>query len=238
MKKEKFIIVLMITGFMTFNSLADELTCAGDENSTCQWQYDENTHTLTITGTGAMMDYGPSESVGSMKTTYWALRPWNAYASEIETVVISGMTTVGNRAFQGMGNLTNVILPDSITSIGQSSFADTPSVESIFLSDSITEIRNAAFGGFWGDIYCPENKKTFCYEEVNNHGRLYNKTVDDALKTYTKESDGRYVLDGVRYKSFTDMSNGQNGLNLKRIYTIDEANAVAGERNTFKIKYR
>ena len=59
-----------------------------------------------------------------------------------------------------------------------------------------------------------------------------------AYGTYTKEPNGSYVIDGVRYASYADMSRGENGAGLKRIYTVKEANDAAGKKNTFKIRYK
>lgn len=57
------------------------------------WEYDPTTHTLTISGTGAMDD-----------TT-----PWNVYKSAITALVIEdGVTAIGNGAFSGFTSLTDV----------------------------------------------------------------------------------------------------------------------------------
>ncbi len=236
MKKEKFIIVLMITGFMTFNSLADELTCAGDENSTCQWQYDENTHTLTITGTGAMMDYGPDGAVGSKKTEYWKERPWNDVATEVEHVVVSGLSSIGHRAFQGMTNLIDAQIDDTVTSIGRSSFQQNSSLQTLIIPKSVTQMYADVFGSvsLTANIYCSEEIKSSCVNAFTS--KLTEEQINNMLKIYTTNGE-RYVFDGKEYKSLKDYRNNHEYL-PKRIYTIDEANAVAGERNTFKIRYR
>jgi len=66
----------------------------------------------TLMTTGAMGDY-----------RFVAQRPWNNFIDSITKVVIeSGVTSVGNNAFNGCSNLTEVVLPDTVTSIGTRAF--------------------------------------------------------------------------------------------------------------------
>ena len=52
------------------------------------------------------------------------------------------------------------------------------------------------------------------------------------------QSDGNYMLkyNGKTYQSINDLLKGN--YDKRRIYTVEEANFVAGERNTVTIKYR
>lgn len=70
---------------------------------------------LTISGTGAMNDYG---NVGD------AHAPWyHDYHGTIKTVIIEeGVTKIGSSAFQSCNALTSVIIPASVTSIGDEAF--------------------------------------------------------------------------------------------------------------------
>ncbi len=61
------------------------------------WSYDEESKTLSITGTGEMYDYTDSDS------------PWETLESEIENVYISrGVTSIGDNAFNNCGELIDV----------------------------------------------------------------------------------------------------------------------------------
>ena len=75
-------------------------------------------YTLTISGTGAMVDYSKSSD-----------RPWTDDANEIKdakgikTVVIgNGVTSIGGYAFSYCSGLTSVTIPASVTSIAYSAF--------------------------------------------------------------------------------------------------------------------
>ena len=88
--------------------------------------------TLTISGTGAMPDYG---SV-----------PWEAYKKQTTNLVIgSGVSSIGNYAFSGCSSLSNVNLPNSITSIGSSAFNNCSNLTTIALPDGLIKIGSYAF---------------------------------------------------------------------------------------------
>ncbi len=229
MKKQIFLFVMLFI-FTAKAENDNELSCG--EN--CLWSYDESTHTLTISGKGAMKDFGPNGAVGMNKLTYQAERPWHTIASEVENVIVSGVTSIGHRAFQDMGNLKNVTISEGVTSIGRSAFATSMEIESLTIPNSVDTIYGAAFDGFGGDIFCSKSKERICEQGLEDSNGL---REDNILKFYDFDN-GRYVLDNVRYLSIGDMQSKINGLGLKRIYTIDEANAVAGDKNRVSIKYR
>jgi len=60
------------------------------------------------------------------------------------------VTEIGDNAFYGCKNLTNVIIPNSVTHIGVSAFAGCSGLTSIVIPDSVTEIGHDAFIGCYG----------------------------------------------------------------------------------------
>ena len=73
-------------------------------------------NTLTISGTGAMMDW---EWISGIGTT----APWNAFRTSIETVIIEdGVTTIGSNAFRDCTGLTSITISNSVTTIGDDAF--------------------------------------------------------------------------------------------------------------------
>ena len=72
--------------------------------------------------------------------------PWEAVKSQIESVVInSGATSVGDFAFNGCSNLTNVSLPTTIQTIGDSSFSGCSKLPSIALRNKVKSLGESAF---------------------------------------------------------------------------------------------
>ncbi|MBE6363194.1 MAG: hypothetical protein E7054_06025 [Lentisphaerae bacterium] len=63
----------------------------------------------------------------------------------IEAVIPPGVTTIGDRAFDGCEKLTSVTLPDSVTTIGNFAFAHCRGLASVTIPDSVTTIGDSAF---------------------------------------------------------------------------------------------
>ena len=90
--------------------------------------------TLTISGTGDMTNYLRPEI------------PWYSYRSQIVSVFIeSGVTSIGDWAFDGCGDLTSIAIPDGVTSIGAGAFENCSSLTSLTIPSSVVSIGNWAF---------------------------------------------------------------------------------------------
>ena len=96
--------------------------------------------TLTISGSGAMLDYkGGATSTSEMFG-------WTNYRSEINKVVIkSGVTNVGTSAFVDCSNLSSVTLASSVTEIGSDAFNACRSLKNIVLPNALTTIGDRSF---------------------------------------------------------------------------------------------
>ncbi len=79
------------------NNCGDNISCS----------FDSETGTLTISGTGKMTDFASDSEV-----------PWNLYRESITKVVFESVTHIGDNAFPGCSNLTDITIPDSVESIG------------------------------------------------------------------------------------------------------------------------
>ena len=136
--------------------------------------YNESIRTLTISGTGAIKDYGD---------TVLNKRPWDDYKDQIQKVVIGeGITTIGKLnfynctalvdvslpttltkitgdtvptlegtdqatygAFRNCTALKKIVLPDGLTTIGHRAFLGCTALESIAFPDSLTSLGQYAF---------------------------------------------------------------------------------------------
>lgn len=61
-------------------------------------------------------------------------------------ITISGLTQIGDHAFESCERFKNIIIANSITTIGVSAFRDCHGLTSITIPDSVTSIGNYAFG--------------------------------------------------------------------------------------------
>ena len=64
------------------------------------------------------------------------------------TVTIgNSVTSIGNSAFSGCGNLTSVTIPNSVTTIGESAFYGCGNLTTVTIGNSVTTIGESAFAG-------------------------------------------------------------------------------------------
>src|SRR5574344_1918481 len=142
MKKMMFFLMMIC---LSANAWAQTSGNCGKENDAdVTWSYDAATTTLTISGTGDMADFTSGAA------------PWNAYLSNITSVVIkSGVTSIGKYAFKGYLRLTSVSIPSGVTSIGNYAFYDCSDLTSVSIPGSVTSIGSPAFLGSSGltDVY-------------------------------------------------------------------------------------
>ena len=95
----------------------------GKDGSNLLWSYDDESHALTITGSGEMRDYDGFENL-----------PWK----ECTTVSLpDGMTSIGGRAFLRCSSLTSIVFPSSLTSIGEYAFFQCDSLSSVTVNGSV-----------------------------------------------------------------------------------------------------
>ena len=147
-----FIFALLLTAVT--GARADNSGSCGTDVS---YSYVESTHTLTISGTGAMADYDdPAE------------RPWNSYAEEIETVIIEdGVTRIGDYAFYDCTGLTTVTIPASVTRIGSYAFEVCTGLTAVTIGNGVTYIGGDAFFNCTKVeiVYCNANPEELTWEE-------------------------------------------------------------------------
>lgn len=141
--RKEYIIMKRITSIllvlvMTF-SFVPQIVFATKYNGICgrdiEWVLDTSTYTLTIEGTGDMIDYSSSSS-----------NPWFFYSDYIESVEIAeGITSIGNSAFLNCYNLKSATIPNGVINIGKEAFCDCERVTSVTIPNSVTNIEENAF---------------------------------------------------------------------------------------------
>ncbi|MCI8440647.1 MAG: leucine-rich repeat protein [Oscillospiraceae bacterium] len=130
--------LFMMLGILPVRAWAAVVTSGecGDRGDNVTWSLDDS-GTLTISGTGKMMDYhsGNYTSV-----------PWYDNRERIQTIVIQdGVTSIGNKAFSKCINLISITISDSIASIGSSAFETCTNLTSIDIPLGVTSIGARAF---------------------------------------------------------------------------------------------
>ena len=109
---------------------------ASGESGMLKWALNED-GTLTISGSGYMLDYSTS-----------FVAPWYTKRTKILSVVVEdGVTCVGDYAFYACLKLASVTLPEGINSIGYSSFRDCTKLAEVNIPNSVTSIGSSVFSG-------------------------------------------------------------------------------------------
>ena len=132
--KRKLLSILALLCLTVSSAWADD---SGTCGTSLTYSYVESTHTLTISGSGAMTKFD----------LFKTKAPWDGYKASITSVVIeSGVTSIGDYAFNKCTSLASVTIPTSVTNIGKSAFEQCSSLTTIDIPASVESIGNGAFG--------------------------------------------------------------------------------------------
>ena len=108
---------------LTVSAAAADAPTSGTCGENLTWTLD-TTGTLTISGTGAMKDFGTFDA------------PWRQNCDSIKTVVIeNGVTTIGSYAFYRCKNMASINIPASVTSIGEDAFSGCSSLTDVSITN-------------------------------------------------------------------------------------------------------
>ena len=142
------------------NILARGYCGAEGDGTNLEWILDKD-GVLTISGHGAMADYGLRYNNGGAIT----LAPWGQYPEELKTLVLSeGITTIGVYAFYGCGFTGNLVIPESVKVINGSAFSYCYKFDGdLVIPKNVETIGNYAFrgcSGFKGTLTIGSGVKT------------------------------------------------------------------------------
>lgn len=165
MKKRILSVLLVLC--LVFTLLPVGATAAEATSGTCgsnlKWKLEDGT--LTVSGTGAMYNYGD----GSGRTV-----PWSSQKDSIEKVVIgSGVTSIGNYAFEECHGINSVTIGKDVKSIGEGAFSTLyGGPKSITIPVSVTSIGDYAFDG-WDLITVNYGGTVNQWKSMNTYDRNY-----------------------------------------------------------------
>ena len=167
------------------------------------------------------------------------------------------LTSIGNEAFADNRRLESLTIPDSLTSIGNNAFKNVPSTAVIYCQEG---------SGKHGGKSCADLVASST--NFQGAIQLYTKDSDGNMILYDKNGDGTITSNGETYDSVDAMLtalatppepepvvtpeptpgtqtetsdiNGSFGTaeRGKRIYTVQQANEVAGKKNRVMIRYK
>ena len=99
------------------------------------WAYNSTTKTLTISGSGDM----------NLPETW---RTWTTIEDYCQTIIIeSGVSTIGDNAFNSFDVVSSVSIPNTVVSIGEYAFRDCKKLTSIIIPNGVLSIGEYCFWG-------------------------------------------------------------------------------------------
>ena len=95
-------------------------------------------------------------------------------------IIMQGVASIGDYAFEYCRSLTSITIPNSVTSIGDSAFKDCKSLTSITIPNSVTSICDYAFNKCDSlSVLCKSNSYAEQYAKENN----IKYVIDDSVPT-------------------------------------------------------
>ena len=220
----------------------------------------------SIEYTGSLKNIGQSAFAGMKGVTSLTVGAqintignWAFYGMKGVTDLTIGdsVTTIETGAFAWMDSVQNLVIPPSVTSIGNEAF------QGMYLSSLIIE-GTPSIGE--GAFQVNPNAKIYCLNGVSCEGKgaenvtFYEKeadlykigdsyyatkdmmindvtcSVDECQALLASKNAKNILFKGKFYDSLDDVAN--RNYVKHRIYTLEEANKVAGTKNRVSIKYR
>ena len=142
---------------------------SGTCGATAYWTLSDTGY-LLIYGEGAMTDYTSATTM-----------PWYSYLSQIKTIIISGITHIGNYAFYGCTALISITIPDSVTSIGSSCFSGCTAVTSVTFKGAQPTLGSQSF--YLGSLQVPATATVYSNGWAN--ATVFTSTVIGNYTTLT-----------------------------------------------------
>ncbi len=146
------------------------------------WRFEEETGTLTISGTGKMYDYSFDD-----------IPLWEEYgvkkADIVNVIVSDGVTSIGDFAFNSCSELISVDLPQSLERIGNMAFLQCKKIATIHLPDNVHIFDDAFYScTSLKSVTIPSSAESFAGSFTDCFA-LTNITINNGV---TKISEGAF----------------------------------------------
>ena len=152
----------------------------GAEGSNVTWTLSTD-GVLTISGRGEMKNYRHMQP--DMAPWYKSTGAHTDYPSVVKTVVEEGVTGIGDYAFHGLRQLSEVSLPSTVTHLGEHCFSYCESLETLELPAGLTKIEIRAFRQAEGltHITIPEGVTVIEQQAFEGCNKLTSVTLPESL---------------------------------------------------------
>ena len=156
-----------------------------------------------------------------------------------DVTLSKNLEKIGHSAFQNTYSLTEINLPEGVNNIDNAIFNDANNITSLAIPDSLIDspkfLISALNLSAITTLYCSKEKEQACADYIARAKNAGSAPQALSYELYEKCGTG-YLYKGKFYDQLGDI--GTPNHIKKRIYTIDEANQVAGTKNRISIRYR
>lgn len=259
MKKAIFVSMLGLVFLLPFNAKCAKSGICGETAEACSYSLDDEGN-LSIIGNGQMADYdyagapwGTSEVKKVQISGITKIGEHAFVNTQITSINIpDSVVAMGGWIFEGASQLSDVSLPSNLSYINYGVFSGT-GVKKLVLPDSL--FQEGAFLSPYilqdlrdVKLVCSAEKQAECEAYVADSQEFYHNPPDYWLTrpysdkentkvlAYSTDDEGNILFANKKYASFSDFAKGK--YIPKRIYNVDEANAVSGKKNKVMIRYK
>ena len=150
---------------------ADSTSGSWGNDNVITWDYDSDTHTLTLSGEGQMEDGNVPEKVSEALD----IASWDLIINKL--VINEGITAVGANAFRKCPGLKEITFPESLVEVGAESFYGCSDLTQLNLPENLEVIGDYAFGALTGikELTIPSSVRTLgdgAFAYLNNLGEI------------------------------------------------------------------
>ena len=185
--------IFMVVGMLPTVVFAADVVAGGTcgaSGASVNWVLDSD-GVLTISGEGKMTNY----NLGNSKA------PWSDYKSSLKKVVIeSGVTKIGNNAFNGFDALTEMQLPATLTEIGTNAIKNCPNLSYVEFwgTSNLEKIGNGVFSDC-NKLECIYVPTTYEGDDLSHYAYISKTLVVESITptTYTL----KWMVGDMEYKS-------------------------------------
>lgn len=217
---------LMLSNVPVF---AQESGMCGDNIT---WTLDDN-GTLTISGNGAMYDYGEYYPVLTPIPNYESMAPWYSSKEKINKVVIeSGITTIGRAAFIDCKKITEVVISEGVTRIEHFAFSQCHSIEEIYLPDSVVSLGQSAVscGNNLKSISIPSTIEVVGVGALGGGNTIYYRGSENDFDSLSEDTKSWFKGNNVIYMNADDNFEKAHVLINNQFLQCDQPAVIKNDR--------
>lgn len=190
-----FVMLLSVASSLTLTTYAGTPT-NGQCGENAFWNYDEESKTLTISGTGEMFDYNNNTIRDLNNKPVKALGYYDLLYKVSTIKIIEGITLIGARAFYECSGLKSITIPNSVTLIRTEAFCGCKSLENVFYEGYKTNWKKI---NIWENNEPLLNANIICKELKDKCSGICNDNLswqyDPSTKTMIFNGKGELFFD-------------------------------------------